>query len=63
MKELNKGVHDLKMEVETIKKTAGGHFGNRKPRKEVRSYRCNHQQKTPRVTRENLKCRRYLRRY
>jgi hypothetical protein len=44
VKELNKEIQDLKVEVETIKKkkktTNGGKPGNGKPRKEVRNYRC-----------------------
>ena len=39
VKELNKTIQDLKIEVETIKKnTKGDNSGNRKPRKEVRSH-------------------------
>jgi gas vesicle protein len=36
VKELNKTIKDLKMEVETI--TKGNHSGNRKARKEIRSH-------------------------
>jgi hypothetical protein len=48
LKELNKEIQDLKVEVETIKKTQMGHKpGNGKPRKAVRNYRCEyHQQNT-----------------
>ena len=43
MKELNKTMYDLKMEVKTIKKyPKENNSGDRKPRKEVRSHRCKH---------------------
>jgi predicted transcriptional regulator len=45
VKELNKTIHDLKMEVGTNKEiTKGDNSGDRKPRKEVRSHRCKHHQ-------------------
>ena len=37
MKELHKGVQELKVEIETRKKTNGGKSGHGKPRKEVRN--------------------------
>jgi hypothetical protein len=61
VKELNKSIQDLKMEVETIKKiTKGDNSGDRKPRKEVRS---KHQQQNIRNRRENLRHRRYHRKH
>jgi hypothetical protein len=50
VKELNKTVQDLKMEVETIKKkiTKGGNSGDRKPRKKIRSHRCKHHRQNTR---------------
>jgi hypothetical protein len=53
------------MEVETIKKnpTNRSNPGNGKPKKEVRNYRCKIQQQITRARRENLRYRRYLRRY
>lgn len=57
LKELNKEIQDLKVEVETIKKTQMGHKpGNGKPRKAVRNYRCKHQPQNTRDRRENLRC-------
>jgi hypothetical protein len=60
VKELNKTIQDLKMEVEI---TMERHSGNRKPRKEVRSHRCKHNQQNTRDRRENLRCRRYHRKH
>ena len=40
----------------------GGKPENGKPKKEVMSYRCKHQQQNTRNRRENLRCRRYCRR-
>ena len=58
-KELNKTTQDPKIEVETKKDTTkGDSSGDRKPRKEVRSYRCKHHQQNTRDRRENLRCRR-----
>ena len=57
MQELNKVVQDLKLEVETIKKTQTGKPGNGKPRKEVRNCRFKHQKQNTRVRRKNLRCR------
>jgi hypothetical protein len=37
--ELNKTIQDLKMEVETIKKTQRENSGDRNPRKEIRKHR------------------------
>jgi hypothetical protein len=55
VKELNKIVQELKTERETN----GGNPGERKPRKEIRNYRCNHHQLSTIDGRENLKHRRY----
>jgi hypothetical protein len=55
---LTKAVQDLKVEVEK-ENTNGSNHGNGKPRKEVRNYRCKHQQENIRNRRENLQCRRY----
>ena len=58
-KELNKTTQDPNIEVETKKDTTkGDNSGDRKPRKEVRSYRCKHHQQNTRDRRENLRCRR-----
>jgi prefoldin subunit 5 len=48
VKELNKTIHDLKMERETINKSQRDTtLEIKKPRKKIRSYRCkNHQQNT-----------------
>jgi hypothetical protein len=51
VKELNKAIQDLKVEVEIIKKTQMEAPGNGKPRKEVRNYRCKYHQQN---TRDNL---------
>jgi hypothetical protein len=55
VKALNKTIQDLKMKVETIKKT------QRKTTLEIeiRNYRYEHHQQTARNGRENLRCRRY----
>jgi hypothetical protein len=61
MKELNKGVQDLKVEVETIKKTqmeATLEMENVGKRSGVKQMLENTRDK-----RENLRCRRYLIRY
>ena len=63
-KELNKTTQDPKIEVETKKDTTkGDSSGDRKPRKEVRSYRCKHHQQNTRDRRENLRCRRFHRKH
>ena len=59
VKELNKALQDLKVEVETIKKTSGGKPGNGKLRKEVMNYRCKYHQHNTRDRRTNFRCRRY----
>jgi hypothetical protein len=52
------------MEVEKNKEiTKGDNFGDRKTRKEVMSYRCEHHQEITRDRRENLRGRRYHRKY
>jgi hypothetical protein len=63
VKELNKTIQDLKMEIETIKKSQRDNPGDRKPRKEISSYRCKHHQQYTRGRRENLRCRRYHRKH
>jgi hypothetical protein len=53
VKELSKTIQDLKTEIKTVKKkkhTKGDNPGERKTRKEIRSYRCKHPQQN---TREN----------
>jgi hypothetical protein len=62
VKELNKAIQDLKVEVEIIKKTQMEAPGNGKPRKEVRNYKCKYYQQNTRDRRGNLRCRRYSRR-
>jgi hypothetical protein len=43
VKDLNKEVQDLKVDVENNKEnTNGGNPGKGKPRKEFRNYRCKH---------------------
>ena len=51
VKELNKTIQDLKMEIETIKKSQKRQ-PSRKPRKEIRSHRCKHHQKNAKDRRE-----------
>ena len=56
VQELNKVIEDLKVEVETIKKTQnGGKPGNGKPRKEVRNYRYKDFQQNIGDRRQNLR--------
>jgi FtsZ-binding cell division protein ZapB len=55
--ELNKTIQELKMEVETIKKTQRGTTLEIGILKEIRKYRCKHQQQNTRNGRENLSCR------
>jgi hypothetical protein len=60
--EMNQTIQDLKMEVETMKKTQKGeNSGDRNPRKEIRNHRCEHQQQNIRDGRENFRCRRFHR--
>ena len=62
VKELNKTIQDLKMEVETTKKSQSGDYpGDRKPRKEIRSDRCKNHQKNTRDRRDKHRGRRYHR--
>lgn len=64
VKELNKPIQDLKMEIETITEiTKGEKPGDRKPRKEIRSYRCKHYQQNTRDRRKTLKGSRYHRKH
>ena len=62
MKELNKVIQDLKVEVETIKKTEMETTLeiNEKLRKEVKKYRLKYHQWNTRDRKENLKGRRYF---
>jgi hypothetical protein len=55
MKELNKSIQDLKMEVETIKKSQRDNSGDRKPRIEIKRHRCKHHQQNTGNRRENLR--------
>jgi hypothetical protein len=41
----------------------GDNPGDRNPRKEIRNYRCEHQQQNTRDGRENLRCRRFHRKH
>jgi hypothetical protein len=62
VKELNKAIQDLKVEVEITKDTTnGGKLGNGKLRKKARNYRCNYHQQNTRDRIENFTCRRYQR--
>jgi hypothetical protein len=60
--ELNKTIQDLKMEVETIKKSQRETtleieiLG-----KKIRNHRCEHQQQNTRDGKENLRCTRFYR--
>jgi hypothetical protein len=55
VKELNKTILELKMEIESIKIiTKVDNPGDRKPRKEIRSHKCKHHQQNRRNRRENL---------
>lgn len=55
MKEINKTVQDLKMEIEAIKNTQTGNPGDRKLRKENRSYRGKNHPQSTRDGKETLK--------
>ena len=63
VKEMNKTIQDLKMELETIKKSQRetaleiDHLGK------VSSYRCKHHQQNTRAREENLRCRREHRKH
>jgi hypothetical protein len=62
VKKLNKTIQDLKVEIETIKKSQREttqeieNLGRR-----MRSHRCKHHQQNTGVRRKNLRCRRYQR--
>jgi hypothetical protein len=69
VKELNKSIQDLKMEIEINRNrnnrnnkviTKGDSPVDRKPRKEIRGQRCKYHQHN---TRENLRFRRYHRKH
>ena len=55
MNEQNKTIQDLKMEIETIKKSqrATDNTGDRNPRKEIRSHKHKHHQQNTRNRRDN----------
>jgi hypothetical protein len=63
--ERNKTIQDLKVEVETIKKSQRetDNPGVRKLRNEIRSHRCKHHLENTRDRRENLRCKRYHRKH
>jgi hypothetical protein len=64
VKELNKTIQDLKMEVETIKKSQRERtLEIKNPRKEIASPRCKHHQQNTRDGIENLRCRRFHRKH
>jgi prefoldin subunit 5 len=64
VKELNKTIKDLKMEIETIKKSQRETtLEIEKTKKEIRSHRCKHHQYNTRDRRENLRGRRYHRKH
>jgi hypothetical protein len=65
VKELNKIIQDIKMEIESIQKLQRETDinRNRKPRKDIRSHRCKHHQQNIRQRRENLRSRRYHRKH
>jgi hypothetical protein len=64
MKELNKTVQNLKMEVEKNKEiTKEDNSGDRNPRKEIRNPRCENQQQNTRNGRENHRCRSFKRKH
>ena len=53
---MNKAIQDLKVEVETIKKTQmGANLEMEKLKKEVRNYRCKYCQQNTSDRRENLR--------
>ena len=63
IQEINKTVQDLKMEIETIKKTKNGvNPGHGTPRKENRNYRHKLHQPNTRDGIENLRGKKYYRR-
>ena len=61
VKELNKMVQELKTEIR--ENTKGGNTEDRQLRKDIRSYRCKYYQQNKRDKRENLRLRRYHRKY
>jgi hypothetical protein len=64
VKELNKTIQDLKIEVETIKKSQREtNSGDRHPRKEVKSHRCKQHQQNTIDRGENLRGRRFHRKH
>jgi hypothetical protein len=62
MKELNKNIQDLKMEIERIKKSQREANLEMENLEERLSYRCKYHQQNTRDKGENLRCRRYHRR-
>jgi hypothetical protein len=63
VKELNKTIQDLKLEVKIIKESQRETTLKRKLRKEVRSQGYKHNQQNMRGRRENLRCGRYHRKH
>ncbi|EDL29333.1 mCG148012, partial [Mus musculus] len=59
LKELNKTVQDKTESRNNKENPKGDNSGDRNPRKEIRSHRCEHHQQTTRDGRENLRCRRF----
>jgi hypothetical protein len=54
VKELNKTIQNLKLEIETIKKiTMRDNPGVRKPRKKIRRHSCKYQQQNTRERKES----------
>jgi hypothetical protein len=59
VKELNKTIKDLKMEIEKNKEITKGDKNleiEKRSWKEIRSHRCKHHQQNTRDRRENLRC-------
>jgi hypothetical protein len=52
---MNKTIQDLKTEIETIQKSQRKITRVRKPRKEIRRYKCKHYQQNIRDKGENLR--------
>ena len=63
VKELNKTIQDLKIEIETIKKSQRETTLEMENLEIFRSHRFKHHQQNTRDRRENLRCRRYHRKH
>jgi hypothetical protein len=64
VKEKNKTIQDLKMEIESTKKSQRETtLDIEKPRKEIRNHGCKNDKQNTRDKRENLRCRRYYRKH